>query len=229
MSFEDDMIEYGFTDGNDYMDFLMDEADRIYERQQIQNAESEEYERWLNRLTPEDIEEMTLEEEREKEEREKLRLAERQDKIEKELIFKLWANENPQKARLWYAHYSGTTGIDNYDFKDFINHLGTASLDSHYDFWGTGYNEWKIWLEEHESYEEFKTKDHTKWKQWSSSVYETFSASLYSRILPDVFKSLNCVPLLRPLPISPVLIISAVFEYSDVNASAYATSPKLLK
>lgn len=32
MSFEDDMIEYGFSDGNDYMDYLMDEADRMYEK-----------------------------------------------------------------------------------------------------------------------------------------------------------------------------------------------------
>ena len=36
MSFEDDMIEYGFSDGNDYMDYLMDEADRMYEKQEEQ-------------------------------------------------------------------------------------------------------------------------------------------------------------------------------------------------
>lgn len=189
MSFEDDMIEYGFTDGNDYMDFLMDEADRIYECQQIQNAESEEYERWLNSLTHEDIKEMALEEKREKEEREKLRLAERQDKIEKELILKLWAKENPQKARLWYAHYSGTTGIDNSDFEDFINHLGTVSVESHYDIFWTGYNEWKTWLEEHESYEEFKTKAHTEWKHWSSSVYETFFKEALGYIFEGVYKN----------------------------------------
>lgn len=189
MSFEDDMIEYGFTDGNDYMAFLMDEADRIFERQQIQNAESEECERWLNSLTPGDIEEMALEEKREKEEREKLRLVERQDKIEKELILKLWANENPQKARLWYAHYSGTTCIDNNHFEDFINHLGTASLESHYDIFWTGYNEWKIWLKEHESYEEFKTKAHTEWKQWSLSVYETFFKEAIGYIFERTYKN----------------------------------------
>ena len=31
MSFEDDMIEYGFWDGNDYLDYLMNEANRIQE------------------------------------------------------------------------------------------------------------------------------------------------------------------------------------------------------
>ena len=48
MSFEDDMFEYGFTDGNDYMDYLMDEADKIYERQQIQERKWEEREKWLD-------------------------------------------------------------------------------------------------------------------------------------------------------------------------------------
>ena len=51
MSFEDDMIEYGFSDGNDYMDYLMDEADRMYEKQEEQNRRAEEYEAWLNSLS----------------------------------------------------------------------------------------------------------------------------------------------------------------------------------
>lgn len=51
MSFEDDMIEYGFSDGNDYMDYLMDEADRMYEKQEEHNRRAEEYEAWLNSLS----------------------------------------------------------------------------------------------------------------------------------------------------------------------------------
>ena len=47
MSFEDDMIEYGFSDGNDYMDYLMDEADRMYEKQEEHNRRAEGYEAWL--------------------------------------------------------------------------------------------------------------------------------------------------------------------------------------
>lgn len=39
MSFEDDMIEYGFTDGNDYMDYLMDEADKRMHQQVNQCTE----------------------------------------------------------------------------------------------------------------------------------------------------------------------------------------------
>ena len=48
MSFEDDMIEYGFTDGNDYMDYLMDESERMYEKQEEDNRRAEEYEAWLD-------------------------------------------------------------------------------------------------------------------------------------------------------------------------------------
>lgn len=39
MSFEDDMIEYGFTDGNDYMDYLMDESDKRMHQQVNQCTE----------------------------------------------------------------------------------------------------------------------------------------------------------------------------------------------
>ena len=40
MSFEDDMIEYGFWDGNDYLDYLMDEADKVYNEQPRWNEEN---------------------------------------------------------------------------------------------------------------------------------------------------------------------------------------------
>ena len=46
MSFEDDMIESGFWDGNDYMDYLMDEADRIQEKQREQEAQWEMFENY---------------------------------------------------------------------------------------------------------------------------------------------------------------------------------------
>ena len=58
MSFEDDMFEYGFTDGNDYMDYLMDEADQIYDRQQRLELEDKAYEQWVEGLSSEDFEDM---------------------------------------------------------------------------------------------------------------------------------------------------------------------------
>ena len=39
MGFDDDMIEAGFWDGNDYLDYLIDEGDRalqdIYDKQEV--------------------------------------------------------------------------------------------------------------------------------------------------------------------------------------------------
>ena len=32
MGFEDDLFEYGFNDGHDYIDYLMDKADQEWER-----------------------------------------------------------------------------------------------------------------------------------------------------------------------------------------------------
>lgn len=31
MGWEDDMIEYGFTDGNDYLGYLMNDAEHMYQ------------------------------------------------------------------------------------------------------------------------------------------------------------------------------------------------------
>lgn len=75
MSFEDDMIEYGFSDGNDYMDYLMDEADRMYEKQEEHNRRAEEYEAWLNSLS--DTERQYLQEEENIQRRERKKKAKR--------------------------------------------------------------------------------------------------------------------------------------------------------
>lgn len=41
MGFEDDMFEYGFIDGHDYIDYLMDEAERGWERLERQRCPKE--------------------------------------------------------------------------------------------------------------------------------------------------------------------------------------------
>ena len=46
MGFDDDMIEAGFWDGNDYLDYLIDEGDRalqdIYDKQEVFCSKSDE-------------------------------------------------------------------------------------------------------------------------------------------------------------------------------------------
>ena len=63
MSFEDDMIEYGFNDDNDYMDYLMDEADRINKKLEKFNFDEDEYKRFHKK----EIEQIRQQQEKEKE------------------------------------------------------------------------------------------------------------------------------------------------------------------
>ena len=65
MSFEDDMIEYGFSDKNDYMDYLMDEDDRRMQKQEEFDRHAEEYETWLENLSDEERSELIEEKENE--------------------------------------------------------------------------------------------------------------------------------------------------------------------
>lgn len=157
MSFEDDMIESGFWDGNDYMDYLMDEADRIQEKQREQEAQWEMFEKYKSspigdeessHQEIEDVDELffegyDIEEELEKQSR-------RIERIKKSWIVKLWIDENPQKAQLWKTYFKGISAI---------------RLDVYIEKpWLYIYEEWKKWLEEYEEFEEFKTKSVKEWE-----------------------------------------------------------------
>lgn len=83
MSFEDDMIEYGFTDGNDYMDYLYNEADRMYERQKYSNSNFSQSE--LEYLKGEAME-------REEKRKEINKIC---------LLYKTWSKNNPIEVRIW--------------------------------------------------------------------------------------------------------------------------------
>lgn len=189
MSFEDDIFEYGYTDGNDYMDYLMDEADQIYDRQQKQELEDRAYEQWVEGLSSEDFEDLELRNKRMQEESEKLRLADRKEKIEKELILKLWANENPEKARIWFNYYSRWPNMEKHEFEEFFNKLGTTTVESSYELIWTGYDEWKQWLEEYERYEEFKSKAHKEWERWKLSVYENYYRKTIDFLFDGYYKN----------------------------------------
>lgn len=86
MSFEDDMIEYGFTDENEFLEYLLDEAEVSMNKQDDWRDDyidySADYEEERVRV-------------REKW-REKL-----QKQREKDLIFRYWAIDNPLEAELW--------------------------------------------------------------------------------------------------------------------------------
>ena len=155
MSFEDDMIEYGFWDGNDYLDYLMDEADKVYNEQPRWNEEnigSDESYNWNIENSDEYLEfdcfcNITSVDElfynlwfRGKSTIEKLNSKEI-EKWRNSRIIQIWENENPQKAKLWR----------NYDKN-------------------SSYKNWKEWLEEIEKFEEFKKKDSKEWEKFRNSI-----------------------------------------------------------
>ena len=170
MSFEDDMIDYGFWDGNDYLDYLMDEADRIQEKQREQEAQWEMFENYkYSPLEDEESSHYEIEDVDElffagydKENKEEKWIKEIK-KWEKECIIKLWGSENPIKAKLWNTYYSNNKG---YMYSD-------------------KYKLWKYWLEEILSYEEFKEKCPDMWNELLISIYSDYIISALEKYFGD--------------------------------------------
>ena len=98
-----------------------------------------------------------------------------QERIDKELILKQWIIENPDKAKIWYAHYSGSTECDDSGINSFVNRLGTGS-DA--NFWANGYwngyKTWEMWLDAYEAYCEFKSKAPEEWRQLKEAKYRVY-------------------------------------------------------
>lgn len=98
-----------------------------------------------------------------------------QERIDKELILKQWIIENPDKAKIWYAHYSGSTKCDDFGINSFLNQLGRGS---DVDFWANGYwngyTTWEMWLDAYEAYCEFKSKAPEKWRQLKEAKYRVY-------------------------------------------------------
>lgn len=178
MSFEDDMIEYGFSDGNDYMDYLMDEADRMYEKQEEHNRRAEEYEAWLNSLSDTERQYLQEEENIQRRERKKRQKDAKQKRLDEELVLKLWAKDNPQKAKMWYAYYTHSPEVNNVYFEQFLETMG-ASGDN---LWN-GYADWKCWLKIHEAYQEFKEKAHEVWEQIKVNKYRKYIENAAQELL----------------------------------------------
>lgn len=177
MGFEDDMIENGFTDAHDYMDYLYDEAERLYAIQEERERRLEEY----------------AEESRHKFDKLKEEFRER---LEKERIIKLWAKENLEKARLWYAHYYHTTEFNKERFEQFIENLGKSRS------WALGandnpdmFNKWKHWLEDYESYQEFKKEAPEEWQEFKESKYDEYIDYAIYRLIKYDIDSDNCIKL----------------------------------
>ena len=117
-------------------------------------------------------------------EREKKRKDARQKRLNEELIIKLWAKDNLQKAKMWYAYYTGSPEVNNFRFEQFLENLGTSAYYSCSlnDTWN-GYAKWKHWLEKYEAYQEFKLKAHEIWMQMKIEKYREYIKSAALKLL----------------------------------------------
>lgn len=89
MAFEDDMIEAGYSDEQDYLDSLIDDFEESYRRQQDRDLECSE-----------DSEYDDYDEDEERERKEKREKRE----LEKQWVEK-WKNKNPDLSIIWDAEY----------------------------------------------------------------------------------------------------------------------------
>ncbi len=180
MSFEDDMIEYGFTDGNDYMDYLYDEAERNYNRMEDRARRSQEYEEWLDTLSDDDLEEMRRDKLLQKQRRREEEMHRKKLTLNNELCLKQWIFENPKLARVWFAYYDHSTDIDSSRFDSFIDFLGSDDSKHHHCHENSNklFKEWKEWNETYEEYAEFKEKAPIEWMQfkWATDASYVWDA-----------------------------------------------------
>ena len=172
MSVEDDMIEYGFWDGNDYMDYLMNESDRVDNEMRRREALAEDEEKWLESLSQEEIEELYAEEEQMKKEEREKREKVRQKKMKQELEYKQWIIDYPSEAKVWFF-------IDYPSLSNDVELLGTE--DKNY-FW-KGYKEWVEWKKERYYYLKFKNEYSQEWRKWK----KTFLISYLKKSIESFF------------------------------------------
>lgn len=169
MSFEDDMLECGFSDEEDYIEHLVDDAVEAiekrsdYAREDDENIEEKEYGEWLNALPDEDLEEMNEVDilHKRQNEREK-------QQYQKETIstMKVWASEHPQSARLFRSKIQGdgcelVDDLSSNRFFESLYQYKPSSLSSIFQ-------EWQNWLETNEAYNEFKTKTPKEWNEFKN-------------------------------------------------------------
>lgn len=135
MSFEDDMIEFGFSSEDDYLDYLY--------------AQSKEFQQ--DNLDEPDWEYLQMQNEIRKEERNKFE----SECLRKGNIIKQWSKENPLLSELWYAYVSHDPSFSKLEFESFIDNLGKTPINKNMN---EIYSDWEQWVKNKYAYEEFKER-----------------------------------------------------------------------
>lgn len=163
------MLECGFSDEEDYIEHLVDDAVEAiekrsdYAREDDENIEEKEYGEWLNALPDEDLEEMNEVDILHKRQNER-----EEQQYQKETIstMKVWASEHPQSARLFRSKIQG----DGWELVDDLS--SNRFFESLYQYKPSSlssiFQEWQNWLETNEAYNEFKTKTPKEWNEFKN-------------------------------------------------------------
>ena len=154
MAFEDDMIEAGYSDEQDYLDSLFDDFEENYRRQQDRELEydddydSSDYE----------------EEERERRERQLRREAEKQWVND-------WKEKNTDIAIIWQSYFCNISNLNSISNMDNRHYMG---LNEH--------KELKKWLNEREHFENERQKEN--WLANLQVLFSMYKNELFKFYFP---------------------------------------------
>lgn len=169
MGVEEDMFEYGFSDANDYVGYLMDQAESEFERMQAQEEEQDRYEAWLSSLTTEEREELEQEKKR-KQEIERLRA--RQEYAKKDELERWFVTNN-----------SIDNQIVRYDL--YVRHLMGEYKDYEY---------WKNWLAKKEKFLQWKKENAQLWDEYKSQTITSIQKEALQTALADFCRLTLALP-----------------------------------
>lgn len=147
MNIEDDMLEYGFNNEQDYLEYLHNKAENIWDKQLEKDKKADEWERYLESLTTDDIEEI----QREEQEKRKRLIRKRLIKEDQEHQLKTWKENNFEERILWDSKWANICIISSY------------LIDNEYK---DEYDEWKKWLATRNTFRKWKSENLEKMKNW---------------------------------------------------------------
>lgn len=161
MAFEDDMIEAGYSDEQEYLDSLLDDFDENYKRQlERENSYDDNFDSYYD----------------DEEERERLEI---QLKTEKEKrCVKEWKDNNPDLAIIWQAvyrtksYYADMSNMENRHF------MGLNEL-----------NELKKWINDRQRFENERQKN--DWQNHFKELFSLYKNELFKFYFPEDDEQIN--------------------------------------
>lgn len=155
MAFEDDMIEAGYSDEQEYLESLFDDFEENYSRKQDCESEYDE-----------DVDSSYYEEE-------ERRQRERRQKFETERQWlKDWKNNNTDLAIIWKAYFRSISYLER-----------VYNMNNRYFMGLNECKELKKWLNERKVFEDERQKDN--WQAKLKMLFSMYKKELFKSYFPD--------------------------------------------